>query len=201
MSFFRRVVPVVSILIMQVPGAFAEESSPAPSPEKTKLINELFEVSPYKSQIDTMLDSVVGVLAANIQKNIQLNLAKDGKMTADEAKEQAVILTDKIMKNFKKRLNLQSEMLTVFSTTYSKHFSEQELKDMIAFNKSPVGQKSKDKIPLLVAETSARLKQRLDPKVNSMMRAKLTELEKQQPPEEPEPAATKSQSSAPEAAK
>ncbi|MBX9695277.1 MAG: DUF2059 domain-containing protein [Cyanobacteria bacterium] len=181
MPFSYRVAPLVLSLLLLFPAtAHAQEGSPAPSEEKAKLINELFEVSPYKMQIDTMLDSVCSILAGNIQKNIQSNLTKDGKMTEDEAKQQAIILSDKIIKNFKKRLDIQPEILTVFSTTYSKNFTEQELKDMIAFNKSPAGVKTKEKMPVLLAETTARMQKKLDPIIESKMREKIQELAKKQ---------------------
>ncbi|MHA6493536.1 DUF2059 domain-containing protein [Pseudomonas borbori] len=67
---------------------------------------------------------------------------------------------------------------------YTRNFNEQELKDLIAFYESPLGQKVLQKMPTLTAESAQLTQSKLDnavPQVNKLLDDMTRELEAKQP--------------------
>jgi uncharacterized protein len=88
--------------------------------------------------------------------------AKKNRMEA-EIDESAQRILTRLRAEFPKRINLGEILEIVALEVYDKYFTEAEVKDLIAFYKTPTGQKSIKILPQLSAEMLPRIGQLMDP--------------------------------------
>lgn len=98
------------------------------SQTKQELIRELFQVMKQDSLADKMFNSVLPSMMAQMGQN----LSPEHKAKADSFMKSKMQPINKIMKQF-----INDDMAQI----YDKRFTQEEIKDYIAFYKTPSGQK------------------------------------------------------------
>lgn len=129
----------VLIAIFTVLG-FTSSVQARVSKEKETLIYELLEVSRAMEIKDVFDDKV----ADTIKNQIKSENPKVPKAYLD--------IVDEEFTSMKSKLNESGEVEKAAITLYGKHYSTEELQELIAFYKTPVGQKTAELAPKLSKE-------------------------------------------------
>jgi len=163
-------------LLMTVTSTNAQNVQEKISPEKKAAIKELLEVTEAKTNSDNVLNTMFAqmenlmpqLLATQIENSPEVK-AEDRAETSKKASE----VSSRVFNRFKE-LTLQkvkfSEITEQISyELYDKYFTQEELKDLIIFYKSPTGKKATKALPLLVEESSRKTNQILTPVIQQIM--------------------------------
>lgn len=141
-------------------AASAQPAGPAPDPEKLSLARQIMAanggVEGTQAQLKTMFE--------NIRKLAQASMG-----TAPPAQAQAI--ADTLMKNMQdEELKAVPALIDGMAEVYATQLTAQELKDMLAWSKSPSAQSIRLKMPAVTSE----MMQRQAPLVRKMTSAALT---------------------------
>lgn len=120
-------------------GAFAQTAAPkpAPAPALVALAKELVAANGEAQAFEGVIPSIVeGAARSFLSTNPDLV-----KPLGEVAQE--------ILPQFMKR---KAEITDILATTYAQHFSEAELKEALAFYKTPTGKKLVTERPIIVQE-------------------------------------------------
>jgi hypothetical protein len=170
---------LAGILFVNFTCSPGQEQSPrgeqAVSPEKRALIAELLEVTDSKknalafynailNQQETQMPDVIWQsLAGN--KEIQ-ELSSDEKARLRLQMLETSTRTNKRLRElFSERIDFTQIVEDIAYDLYSKYFTEAEIKDLVAFYRSPTGKKSIDLSPKMFAESMGTAMERINPKV------------------------------------
>lgn len=122
------------------------ESTQAPiDPVKSADIRRLLEVAGTKNIMESMMDSM-----QTSMKPLMVS-----SLPAGEYRDK---LIDLFIQRFRSKANL-NQLLDLAIPIYDKHFSDQELKDLIKFYDTPIGRKLVVALPQIVAELQAQGRQ------------------------------------------
>jgi uncharacterized protein len=166
----------------------AQDAKPTPtpaagpniSPEKLALVKELLELAHSRETVEAILKAQADQLEKQLPEIIWqavsgMNEMKLLSRTEREQLHQEVLTSSSIM-NRKMYELLQSKIdfgLVVEEISvdlYDKYFTEEELRDLVAFNKSATGRKVIEKMPQLYSESMARASDVLGPKIIEAIR-------------------------------
>ena len=169
---------VISFALMSsVPAQ--EPSTPSISPSKRALIGELMVITEVKK---TAAGVYQGLLEQ--QRKMSEEMTKraieadpDYAQMSDEQKESAKTQlleksthADRRMQELiDERINFTQLITDVSYQLYDKYFTEQELKDLIEFYKSPTGKKATEVVPKLLAESMELVSMAIQPKLQEMI--------------------------------
>jgi hypothetical protein len=134
--------------------------NPNLSPEKKALIVELLKIT----EADKTVDKVVAQMMAAHQKQYPLMIAQivnaESNLTDEQKKEviaksqeRAARSSERLRELFVQKINLGDVLNKVAFVVYDKNFTDGELKDIIAFYKTPTGQKSLKQMPEVMRES------------------------------------------------
>ncbi|HKV38535.1 MAG TPA: DUF2059 domain-containing protein [Blastocatellia bacterium] len=177
MSMYRRlgIVSFLAVLILSVTSQ-AQESL---TPEKRALIKELMTVTNVSANTQSIMDTMLGQMGKIMPDMIRSRLPKEseeGGSAEDQEQRQelAAQVAERVMKRFRElfpeRVNMPGVVEQIYYALYDKYFSEQEIKDLITFYKTPTGQKSIQVLPQLFSESLQRTSEMIEPKVIQMTR-------------------------------
>lgn len=139
---YRLMVCALLALVLAEP-AHAQE----PSTETMQAASDLAAV---------MSSDTVGQLSAALTAQIWPNIERQFGSKVD-----AGTLTD-LRGDFQQSLSsVMAEVMRDTPNVYARHFTAQELRDMLAFYKSTVGQKALKTMPIVMAEVGERFKPRV----------------------------------------
>lgn len=138
----------------------ASVENPNLSPEKKALIMDLLKIT----DADKTVDKVVAQMMAAHQKQYPLMIAAivnaDTSLTDDQKKDlieksqaRALRSSERLRELFVQKINLGEVLNKVALVVYDKNFTDAELKDIIAFYKTPTGQKSLKQMPEVMRES------------------------------------------------
>ncbi|CAN5403267.1 hypothetical protein BH10CYA1_BH10CYA1_00700 [soil metagenome] len=130
------------------------------SPEKKALILDLLKVT----DADKTVDKVVAQMMAAHQRQYPLMIAQivnaEIGLTDDQKKEiiqksqtRSQQSSERLRELFKEKIDLVDVLNKVALVVYDKNFTEAELKDIIAFYKTPTGQKTLKQMPDVMRES------------------------------------------------
>ena len=155
---------VVSILAGLAASGYGEEPN-----SKRALALELLEVSGGGD----MAAEISQVMLASMQQNyaamVKHLLDSQPSLTAEERDAIAKHLADydafstRFVSEFTSAIDFDQLLEEVYVPLYEKHFTEDELRQLLAFQRSPLGQKSTKLIPLIMQEGMAGLVPRIQP--------------------------------------
>jgi uncharacterized protein len=155
------------------------------SPQKRMLIKELLVVTESDKNADDILNVMLAQTEAelpNILANILDNdpsLSKLSQTELAELKKKINASAQRFSKRYREllpqRVNFASIVEKISYPLYDKYLTESELKDLIAFYKTPTGKKSISIMPQLIAESMQRSSKLLTPKVLEVMNEILAE--------------------------
>lgn len=162
------------------------------SPEKQALVRELFEVTGGRKSIE----ETTQLIFANQEKEfpkIMLSLI-EGDKTLSQAQKQELkksagetaARVNQHNREFLQKLNLPQMIEDISYPLYDKYFTENELRDLIAFYKSPTGQKTISVIPSIMMDVMTDFQKAFLPKMQEFIKqtteAELAQLKKQKKP-------------------
>ena len=150
----------IALVCLSAPLARADEAS------KQKVLSELIEAMQY----DKMADQMGALTATQLIAQLKTQHPDMDAETESKLRELARSYLSELM----------VDMESMVAGILSKHFNEEELGEMLAFHKSPVGQKSLEKMPLIMQESMAWAQQKTMtavPGLTERMRAVIDEME------------------------
>lgn len=190
---------LLTALILLGCGARVGAQQETVTPEKRALIKELFEATGFTKNMDAMLDAVSKQQERDLPKSIAQSVARDRNLTPEEQAaleeqiRQSSLRATKRMNDVFRQMNYLQIFADVAAPIFDKHFTEGELKEWIAFYKSPVGKKSVELMPVMMAEMMPKMSEALFPRIQAEMdkiiedEAKLVEQESKPRPTPPKP--------------
>jgi uncharacterized protein len=160
------------------------------SPEKRALIDDLLRVNRTEQNMQESMTAALGLMGKTMTEIISKSIPDqlDDKGASKEAREQAAEMTAKRMAGvhemMMKQINVPELIEQVVVPLYDKYYTESELRDLIAFYKTPTGQKMITVQPQLTGEAMSRTMQYLMPKMEAVTKQiseeMLNELKKDQ---------------------
>ncbi len=141
-----------------VTGADAQQTI---SPEKKALIKEYFEITGLRKTQDAMVD-IITAQAENQQakqssQTTDTNNNPTPKQLADKhQKTEEALRTNKVISEAYRRANVPELVEGIYYPVYDKYFTADDLKDLIAFYKSPTGKKLAKITPQLYVEVTQK---------------------------------------------
>lgn len=113
-------------LVLSATAAFAQAVTPAPTPAQMQVARQLVEANGEARAFDGVIPNIVdGAALGFLQTNPDL---------AKQLRDSALA----VKPEFEKR---KGEIVDIIASAYASRFTEQELKDALAFYTSPVGKK------------------------------------------------------------
>ena len=159
--------------------SFAQQTSTETkiSPEKQVLIKEYFEITGGRDAVNKNLDAVFANLNNNLPIIISAQIEQDSNLTATQKADLQKSMPEmaaRMSKRFQEELNRELDFAKVVEEInyplLDKFFTEAELKDLIAFYKSPTGQKAISLQPQIYTEATTRLNAVLIPAMQKVMK-------------------------------
>jgi len=156
-------------LLLSVSHASAQDKISA---SKRAVINELLEVTGAKENFAKVLDSVFAMEEIQSSRSIESRINDDKSTSPEEKKEllqKAQASSDRIAKRFRDyfttELNLQAGVEEISISLYDKYFTEDELRDLVAFYKSSTGKKAITVLPKLFSDSMTMVSEKYDSKI------------------------------------
>lgn len=178
--------------VFLLPAAHVRAQQPAPA-EKAALIKELIELTGADSNAEAVMNAIVAQVQKDSRKEFEMALEKMGDLTPEEREvmvekeaEDAKRINDRVMQLFRERIDFKKMTQEVSYEIMDKYYTADELKDLIAFYKTPTGQKSIKLTPQIFADSIQKMSERLTPQlmpiVNQVMDEEKRRIEKLTPP-------------------
>ncbi len=143
------------------------------TPEKRALIKELVEITQMQNNTNQMIDAMLAQLEKQ-QSQLLSQSMKDDKEVTDQEREamQQRLKEDagRMRELFTQRVNFGQIIEEVMYPLYDTHFTEDDLKGVVAFYKSPAGQKFIGAMPKLTIELITKMNEILAPKIQGVIR-------------------------------
>lgn len=134
---------IAAAMAVAVCGTACAQDAPAaqPDPARMALAEQLVAASGGSAQITNLLRSMFGA----IEKNVSAN-------TTPEASDLVVAMMNDMANEM---INMGPQLIQVSERAYARTFTEQELRDLLAFQTSESGKAMVAKMPSLQAEVIA----------------------------------------------
>lgn len=140
--FLRSVRAAALVLALVAVGGVAEAQQPAPSPAAVSLAREILILKGASDLWDPIIPNTIS-RARNMFLQSNINLAKDITEIADQLRAEYAPRT--------------AELSNEVARAYASRFTEAELKELLAFYKSPVGRKAIAEEPQVIDASAARM--------------------------------------------
>lgn len=144
-------------------------------PQKQALIREYLEVTHVRKTANDVLEEALAQ-ATNELPELLSDMVKNDRTLTDAEREQALQKTNEVAARIMRRyseglrqINFAQIMEDFTASIANKYFSEDELRDLITFYRTPTGQKSISILPRILAEASNSLRQAIGPQVEHLM--------------------------------
>lgn len=174
-------IPLISCLLVVgcVTGANAQQTI---SSEKKALIKEYFEMTGFRKAQDALIDITLtqaenqqareSARATNTDKNLTPK-----QLTDKHQKTEETLKTNKVISEAYRRANAPEMVEEIYYPIYDKYFTTDELKDLIAFYKSPTGKKLAKITPQLYVEVTQKFNEVLTRKIQQIYKEMAKEKE------------------------
>ena len=179
---------LAGILFVHFTCCFAQEQSTmaakqAITPEMRGLIGELLEATEsrknalaiYNSMLDQqeiLIPEVIWQGVANTKELQGLSSAEKEELRK-QTLQSSTLMSKRLRELFSQRIDFTQVVEDISYELYSKYFTEDEMRDLVAFYKSPTGKKSIVVTPKMFAESMSITAERIKPKVLAIV-AELT---------------------------
>lgn len=176
-SFLRSIPVALLIAIVTAPGTAPAE----PSASKRQVILELLEVAGGGKMAEQMSQVMLASIRQNQASMVEQFLASEKSLSPeDEARVRAYLsqrdrISQKFAERLPERLDFQALLETVYVPLYDKYFSEEELRAIVAFYRTPAGAKSISAMPRVMQEGMAATLPLIQPVMASLAQEILAE--------------------------
>lgn len=174
-KLFVRILILMSCLLASV-HVFGQDSI---TPQKKALIKELLSLMNTNNNAETitrqfqqqMKEPMVQLFSQELSKVIAAEkLAPSERRRIENNINQASQRAfDHFQAEMAKRINFSDLLEQVWLGVYDKHFTDEELKELIAFYKSPVGGKIINLLPQMMGEMFPKLQELISPVIIETM--------------------------------
>ena len=151
-------------------------------PEKRALIKELFEVTKAGKLAQGATDAMLDQMENNLPQLLSSTIDNASELKPEERAELRKTVGESTLRVHRRMRALMSERINMVEITeqmyyplYDKFFTEDELRGLISFYKSPVGQKSIDVMPALMQESMQKVSEMILPKIEPIITQVLEE--------------------------
>ena len=158
------------------------------TPEKQALIKEFMKLMTTSTNSEAVVDQFLGqglkqgapmISQALLMEIPQEKLSPDEKnRLKSEANEATERILAHVRAEFPKRVNFGELLDRVGLEIYAKHFSEEEIKELITLYKSPAAQKFLRLLPQITAEMLPKVQEWITPTITQLMEEAFTEEKK-----------------------
>lgn len=172
----------------QVKPATTSAVQPQISPSKRALIDKLLVVTQQEKLFQQTLDLSFAQLQNDLPTLIDQGvMTPQGTATKPDdspspARKAVQSMLDRVMPKFVKEvqqsISFKELVDQIYYPMYDRHFSEPELKDILAFYDSPTGKRTIQVMPQLVQESMQKTNQIMLPKLLEIMQRLMAEEEK-----------------------
>lgn len=190
----KQTVVLFAVLLLLFVAAPVRAQDEIPEPKK-KLISELMVLTDAKSQIsdvtDSMLESLEKIYPVMVRQTLE------GNGMSDDEREQIATIVDDSYKSFSRKfrerlpkaVDYDEYLETQVYPLYAKHFTEQELAELIAFYKTDIGRKIVKTLPVLTRESMELADTYLTPRLMKLVEEIMAEEfpDEDEPPPPPAP--------------
>ena len=166
-----------------VVGVLAQSPSTSPTPdvslEKQILIKELLELTTPQATVDAMLKAQAEQMEKDLPDMIWQavsGMKELQSLTPEQREDVRLKVVSSSLRSGRRMYELIIEKIDfnkvleeISVPLYDKYFTEIELRDLVAFYKSPTGKKVIEVMPNLMAESMARATDIIVPKVSELM--------------------------------
>jgi hypothetical protein len=149
----------------------AQAADPVPLSEtKRQLMLELFELSGGERSGQQVMDAMLAQMEQSQGAMIEQLIAGSSGLSAEEqsALREQLAGTNGLFTKFRTRLperiDFRELMQTVVMPIYDRHFDEPDLREMVAFYRTPAGRKTVSLMPQIAQETMQRAAETLQPR-------------------------------------
>ena len=151
-------------------------------PEKRALIKDLFEVTKAGKLAQSATDAMLNQMENNLPQLLSSTIDTASELKPEEREQLRKTIGESTLRVHRRMRELMSERINIAEITeqmyyplYDKFFNEDELRGLISFYKSPVGQKSIDVMPALMQESMQRVSEMILPKIEPIITQVLEE--------------------------
>ena len=138
--------------------------------EKKRLLTELGSILELEKSFHEMTDLMLGNLEVTFPASLQAEIAKRPNLSEDQKRfaEKSVADTYKrVSRKFRERIgnavDVRAYLDHMLYTVFSKYYTTSELKDLVAFYKTPTGRKTMEVMPKLMMESMSAAQQYFSP--------------------------------------
>ncbi len=176
---FKTLFFIVSLLGILAGLNFQAVGQNTVSPQKRALIKELLEATEAVKLAESTSQTMMAQMEQDFPKIMEMLLtqqAADSKLTAAQRK---ALIDDsgkssmRMLKRFQERalaaIKFGELLETISVELYDKYFTEDELKDMIAFYRTPTGKKTIQIMPQLVNDAMQKTTEIVTPKIMDVL--------------------------------
>jgi len=177
----RRLAPRFAAVLL-LASAVAQAADPNPISEtKRQLMLELFELTGGERSAHQVMEVMLAQMEQSQGAMIEQVVAGTSGLSPDEQsalREQlagAQGLFAKFRTRLPERIDFQELMQTVVMPIYDRHFDEQDLREMVAFYRTPAGRTAVSLLPQITQETMQGVTEKLQPKLLDLVQEIITE--------------------------
>jgi len=174
--------------------ARAQESA---TPEKAALVKELVDLMDARTNAEAIMNSVVNQIHNDRERVFKETLESMEFLSEREREdlikkedEDSKRLNERVMQLFREKVDFKKIVEDVTGEVMDKYYTADEVKDLIAFYKTPTGRKSVKIMPQMFADSMAKTGERLlpmlQPVIKQIMDEERQRIEKILPPK-PQP--------------
>jgi len=177
----RRLAPrLAAVLLLTGAAAYAADPNPI-SETKRQLMLELFELTGGERSADQVMEVMLAQMEQSQGAMIEQVVAGSSGLSPEEQSELREHLGGaqgflaKLRTRLPERIDFQELMQGVVMPIYDRHFDEQDLREMVAFYRTPAGRKAVSLMPQIMQETLQGVAEAVQPQVLGLVREIIAE--------------------------
>src|SRR5262249_7173682 len=176
----------IGLLLVLGTGGMAQEPA---STKKAELVRELLVVTDIRGGATKIIDSMLSEMRKQYPRMIEAATDADPDLSAEDRQKIQAELSESnarfskaFQERLKQRIDLGQLVEDIGTELYDKYYTEDELRDLITFYKTPTGKKTLSVLPQIFAESIQRTSEKIGPTVgqlvNEIMAEEQTRLKK-----------------------
>ena len=163
--------------VLALAGTAPSYAAPANDPQVTAAVKQMFEAMRYREIMTAMYKQMEASIPANIRKtttaavNADMHLDPAAKKARLAEMERRLPAVSAAVRTLFQDPTVTDDILEAMVPVYARHYTLDEVRQLSAFYKTPVGHKSLVVMPQLMAESMAVSNQVLGPRLHKMMQS------------------------------
>jgi hypothetical protein len=184
---FAKLLKIIFILAFMGCGfaAITAQAQEGIAPQKRELIREMLQITYAQVDVNQFLNSLLLQEEMAIPEHVAQEVEKHKSLSPEEREKMRVEWTEKTVRVFARmrevlpqRINFAQELDKISYAMYDKYFTESDLRDMIAFYKSPAGKKTLEVMPKMMLDVMKQAQEVFMPRVKKTIDEVMAEEEK-----------------------